>query len=339
MKHANVSVFIPHLGCPHQCSFCSQREISGEQSQPDERDVVRVCEQFKNSAHSRFGRAELAFFGGSFTAVEREYSERLLRAAAPYLESGLFFGIRVSTRPDCIDGQTLDFLKKRGVTSVELGAQSMSDEVLAKNRRGHTAHDVIRASKLIRESGLELGLQMMTGLYGSGMAKDMKTAGELAALEPRTVRVYPTLVLRGTPLEKLWRSGAYRPQTLPAAVGLGARMLKLFTSRGISVARMGLHAERSLEKALLAGPYHPAYRELCEGALMRHNAHKQLRRLGAGSYALYCSPQSVSKLCGHGARAAQMFKRLGYDVKIKTDASLSGVDTVILPLGAAIKEG
>lgn len=195
--------------------------------------------------------AEIAFFGGSFTAIGRDYMLELLEAAAPFV-GGAFRGIRISTRPDAVDGETLGLLRRYGVTAVELGAQSMDDGVLDQNLRGHTAADVERAAGLVRDAGFELGLQMMTGLYGSDEARDFMTAERLAACAPDTVRVYPTVVMEGTGLAALWRAGAYRPQTLEEAVSLGARLLEFFEGKGVRVIRMGLHAA-GLPRAGAAG--------------------------------------------------------------------------------------
>lgn len=331
MKHANVSLFIPHLGCKHQCSFCNQKKISGTQKPPDAEDVRTVCEAFAQKDASRFEYAELAFFGGSFTAIGRDYSERLLNAAAPYVRDGVFKGIRISTRPDCIDEEILAYLSDYGVTAIELGAQSMRGHVLQLNGRGHTPGDVEKAARMIKAAGFSLGLQMMTGLYGADEQDDLYTARALAALEPDTMRIYPTLVLQGTRLETLWRAGDYVPQTLGQAVGLGARLLGLFEEKGIRVIRVGLHAELSLEQALCAGPYHPAMRELCEGALMRMRAREQLFSLPKGAYRLQCAPKAISKLKGHGARPVAYFAQFGYDIHIDINASLNGMELLVLP--------
>ncbi|MBR7061045.1 MAG: radical SAM protein [Eubacterium sp.] len=193
MKKGNISIFVPHLGCPKQCSFCNQKTITGKQNQPTPEDVEKALE----TALKRRGyEYEIAFFGGSFTAIDRQYMISLLEAAFPYIENGSVKGIRISTRPDCIDTETLDILKKYGVSSIELGAQSMDDEVLQANLRGHTAKDVENASKLIKEYGFELGLQMMTGLYKDTDEKAIETAKKIIALKPETVRIYPTVVLK-----------------------------------------------------------------------------------------------------------------------------------------------
>lgn len=329
MKHANVSVFVPHAGCPHQCSFCDQRAISGARDAPDGAAVAALCARAERELARQGRTAQIAFFGGSFTAVSRPYMIELLEAARPFLGRGVFTGVRVSTRPDCIDDETLDTLTRYGVTAVELGAQSMDDAVLSKNGRGHTADDTNRASALVRAHGLELGLQMMTGLYGANEASDLMSARLIAALMPATVRVYPTLVLEGTRLAALWREGLYRPQTHEEAAALGARLLEFFEACGLRVIRMGLHAQPSLAEHLLAGPYHPAFRELCEGALLYGCAERLLSGRPPGRYRLHIAPKSVSKLCGHGARPAQRLRAMGYDIIIRPDAGVCGLDVKV----------
>ena len=298
-KHANVAVFVPHNGCPHTCSFCNQRTISGQSAQPSPEEVARVLhedlERLKQRGGEYYGR-ELAFFGGSFTAIDREYMVSLLEAAQPYLGRSVA-GIRCSTRPDCIDSDVLGLLKRYGVTAIELGAQSMDDRVLSLNERGHTAAQVEEASRLIREHDIELGLQMMTGLYGDTDRGAVETARRLAALKPTTVRIYPTVVLRGTTLGQLFESGDYTPQTLEQAVEQCATLLEFFAGRGIRVIRLGLHASPDVEENYLAGAYHPALRELCEGRIY-------LRRMLSG---LKNSPE----IKGFAVHPTELSKALG----------------------------
>ena len=301
MKHANVAIFVPHLGCPHACSFCDQRTISGSPRAPGPEEVARTAAAALTQMGERAGAAEIAFFGGSFTAVEPALMESLLRAAAPFVGPGRFRGIRVSTRPDAIDPPRLAILRRYGVTAVELGAQSMDDAVLRLNGRGHTAADVEKAAVLIRQGGFELGLQMMTGLYGSTPAGDEATARGFAAIGPDTVRVYPTIVLRGTRLAQLYREGRYAPQTLPEAVELGARLLLFFRGRGIRVIRLGLHAEEGIGRNYVAGPWHPAFRELCENRVYLGRARQAVAAAGlrpGEAATLYVAPGRLSQLIG-----------------------------------------
>ena len=266
--HSNISIFVPHVGCPHKCAFCDQTTITGRQKLPHKEDVERACLQALGQVDD-ISDTEIAFFGGSFTAIPREYMLELLSAAHKYVGKGRFKGIRISTRPDYIDDEILSILKEYGVTAIELGAQSMSDEVLAANERGHTAEDVRKASRLIREYGFELGLQMMVGLYRSGHRQEDETFDEIMAIRPDTVRIYPVVILKNTRLAKLLESGEYQPMSFDEVLSLSTRALGAFTEAGIRVIKCGLHASEFVEQDMVGGFYHPAFRELCEGNIYR----------------------------------------------------------------------
>ncbi len=325
MKHINIALFVPHNGCPHACIFCNQKEITGQSSQPTEEDVVKAVETAKQSTGEALRDAELAFFGGSFTAIDRGVMIRLLSAAAPYLQSGELSGIRISTRPDAIDSEVLGVLKDYGVTSIELGAQSMSDEVLCANRRGHTAADVRRAAGLIKEAGFSLGLQMMTGLYQSSPDLDRRTARELAALKPDTMRIYPTVVLKGTELANLCESGAYVPPTTEEAVTLCAELLEYFEGQDIPVIRLGLHDSDSLRENRIAGAYHPAFRELCEGEILYRHALDAMKKSGVweGTAEFFVHPGSVSRFVGQKRSNLQRLAKVGVTAVVRQDSRLS----------------
>ena len=320
-RHANLAFFVPHLGCPHACVFCDQKSISGEEAMPTPAEVTSLCEQMLPQQGSR---TEIAFFGGSFTAIDRAVMTALLQAAYPFVKSGRAAGIRISTRPDAIDAERLQLLRAYGVTAIELGAQSMDDAVLRKNGRGHTAGDVRRASVLIREAGFELGLQMMVGMYGEAdaAAAAEHTAAELLALSPATVRIYPTVVVQGTALAQLWQSGRYSPLTAEQAVEICAPLMRRFREAGVRVIRVGLHSEQSLQQSLLAGPFHPAFGELCEGRIVRD----ALETL-AGScteLTVLCEPRMLSALQGHKKANVRYFAQKGVALTVKADASVTG---------------
>ena len=325
MKHSNVAIFVPHNGCPHACTFCNQREITGQQYQPTAKDVEDAVRTARESLGDGTKSAEIAFFGGSFTAIDRSYMTELLEAASPYVHSGEFAGIRLSTRPDAIDREILDILKEHGVTSIELGAQSMSDKVLLMNRRGHTADDVRNASELIREYGFSLGLQMMTGMYGSDYDTDKQTAERLAELRPDTMRIYPTVVLKGTELYRLYISGEYEPQTVEQAVVLCAELLRYFEKKNIKVIRLGLHDSDSLRENMAAGAFHPAFRELCESEIMYRNALKELeeKNITSGSVEIHVNPSSLSKFIGQKRRNIKRLEKKGFSVSVRPDTLLS----------------
>lgn len=275
----------------------------------------------------RTRQAEIAFFGGSFTALDRSYMCALLDAAAPYLYR--FMGIRISTRPDSIGREVLAVLKKSGVTSIELGAQSMDDVVLTANERGHTAQDVVNASALIREAGFSLGLQMMTGLYGSDFEKDYNTALQFVALRPDTVRVYPTVIMRDTRLAALFQSGAYTPYTLEQSVALCARLIRLFENEGIRLIRLGLHYSDSLAQNSLGDNYHPAFKELCESKLFYDSFLEKTRDFSAKNVTVTIHHHSLSKFLGQKKANLNRLTAQGYRIAIAFDDTLGRYDLTV----------
>lgn len=314
MKHSNISIFIPHIGCPHQCSFCDQRTISGAQHIPDGAEVREICAKALREVKEP-QNAEIAFFGGSFTAVPREYMLELLTAASQFVGEGRFRGIRCSTRPDCIDDEVLGILKAYGVTAIELGAQSMDDSVLAANERGHSADDVRKASLLIRENGFELGLQLMTGLYKSSCERDMASAREIMELNPHTVRIYPVVVLEGTRLAELYRRGEYPMTRLEDMVSLCSEMLAEFEGRGIRVIKCGLHASEFVKRDMVAGYYHPAFRELCESRIYLKRLEEAAN--GCGYLRLAVPARDVSRAVGHKKSNVLYMSAKGTEVRIE----------------------
>ncbi len=323
MKQANISIFVPHVGCPNQCSFCNQRHISGQEAPPTPAAAAAVCAEAlaQGKDHSN---SEIAFFGGSFTAIERSYMTALLKVVQPFLGAGKFRGIRISTRPDAISRDILELLLAYHVTSIELGVQSMNDEVLRLNRRGHTGEQVREAVALIRQYPFELGLQFMPGLDGDTPSTMEQTAAEIAALRPDTVRIYPTLVLEGTELADRYRRGDYRPLSLEEAVDISARWLLTFEEQGIRVIRMGLHASVTMEQQLIAGPYHPAFRELCESRILYDKAFALLEQADKNkAYHLRCAPAALSKVHGQGGENLRKLRQQGYNIKVKPLERLS----------------
>jgi len=327
-RHRTVAVFVPHLACPNRCSFCDQRAISGAAQAPSPKQVQALLERAAGALGG--SPAEIAFFGGSFTAVEPAYMRSLLAAAQPFLGEG-FTGIRVSTRPDAVTQDIVETLVSYGVSMVELGAQSMDDGILRRNGRGHTAGEVAAAARLIRENGLGLGLQMMTGLCGDTDGGAWKTARALVALEPDCVRVYPTVVLRHTRLKELWDAGEYHPQPLEDAVALCAGLLEFFYQGGIPVIRLGLHHSESLEQNRVAGPYHPAFRELCEGRLYLQRALAQLweRRLPPGRVTLGVTRGAASKMAGQKRANIAALRERGYRPAIRERDDLAYLEVAV----------
>ncbi len=276
--------------------------------------------------------SEIAFFGGSFTAIPRKTMISLLEAAAYYVKAGYFGGIRISTRPDAIDEDVLEVLRDYSVRAIELGAQSMDNLVLAANNRGHTAEDVKKAANMIHNAGLELGLQMMTGLYKSNPTADYDTALRLTELRPKTMRIYPTLVMENTALAKLYREGEYTPPSLDETVSLCARLLLLFErDMGIRVIRLGLHASGEMQSGLVAGPWHPAFRELCEGLIFYEKARELIKqnKSGTNRVVLAVNPKSISRMTGHKRRNIGLLHKEGYDVSVQGDPEIKEYEIVI----------
>lgn len=311
MKHINVALFVPDEGCPHQCSFCNQKTISGK-THPLE--VGEIDDAVKIAAENQSSDGEIAFFGGSFTAIEKEYMTSLLKRAKLYIDKGLFKGIRISTRPDCISEEILLVLKKYGVTSIELGCQSMDDEVLLKNGRGHTAKDVENAAKLIKNHGFQLGVQMMTGLFGDCDEKAIETAEKLIALNPDTARIYPTVVLEGTKLSELYKKGEYAPQSVDEAARLCAKLILMFEENGIKVIRVGLHSGGNVEDGFVAGAYHPAFREICESRIYMQKLLEALKSLdiSKGEITITVNKKCVSALVGQKRCNIKELENKGY---------------------------
>lgn len=273
-KHQNIALFVPHQGCPQDCVFCNQARITGQKR--EERlteELVRQTIEEQLATISTNDYIEIAYFGGSFTGLPRSYQTMLLSVAKEYIDQGRIQGIRLSTRPDYINPAILEYLASYGVTTIELGTQSMIQEVLDKTKRGHTVEQTIKAAKLITEHpAFKLGLQLLPGLPGDTLEYSLYSAHEVVKLAPDFVRIYPTLVIKGTELEWDFALGRYQPMTMEEAVERVAKMWVIFIKAGIPVIRMGLQPSEDLreEGTVIAGPFHPAFRQLVEGYLFEH---------------------------------------------------------------------
>lgn len=226
-----IPIFVPHLGCPNDCTFCNQKSISGQTKQVTAEDVKQTIEEYLKSFKDESLHKEVAFFGGSFTGIDEAKQEELLEAAYEFVKNKQIQSIRISTRPDYIDKEKLKLLKKYGVKTIELGVQSTNDYILKKCKRGHTFEDVKKASKLIRMHGFVLGHQMMIGLPESTKIDELNTAKDLAKLKPKIVRLYPVLVIKGTELEKEYQNGEYEPIPLSQAVERCKELYYFFTNK------------------------------------------------------------------------------------------------------------
>ena len=305
-----IPVFVPHLGCPHQCVFCDQRSISGQKNKVSAHMVRQQIHQAAALPQTGAER-QLAFYGGSFTAVEPCLQEELLAAAKEALDQGEIDSIRLSTRPDAIDGETLARLRRFGVRTVELGAQSMDEEVLRLSERGHSARDVRRAAEMIKASGFELVLQMMTGLPGDSEEKSVATAKALIALRPDGVRIYPTVIVKGSRLQEMWLRGEYREHRVAEAVEWCAKILPLFREAGIPVIRLGLNPTEELSGGEAAGgAYHPALGELVRSRILLEEARNCLVGIPPDSDAtLAIGGRYLSQLIGQKGKNRGILKR------------------------------
>ena len=315
MSHSNISIFIPHVGCPCRCSFCNQFHITSEHVLPTEKDIDFAVKNALKSPKFRSKKGQIAFFGGSFTAIKPDLMLKFLEIGQKHIKLGNVKSIRISTRPDAINQEILDVLKQYGVESIELGAQSMFDDVLIANDRGHTAQDVINASKMIKENGFELGLQMMTGLYKSDFEKDLYTANEFVKLSPNTVRIYPTVILKNTKLNELYLNGEYKAFTIEEACSQGAELLKLFYENKINVIRFGLHSVD--EESFVAGAFHPALSEIAQSFIYRDIFEKTFKT--KGFYTVFVNENELSKAIGHKKSNLLYFKEKNILLEILPD--------------------
>lgn len=298
-RNSIIPVFVPHLGCPNDCVFCNQRRISGHIEPATAQTVKDAIEQA--AALTPMGtKRQLAFYGGSFTAIPEKHQLELLQAAQPYLDRGVISSIRLSTRPDAIDGAILRRLREHGVTVIELGAQSMCDRVLELTGRGHDSAAVVQSSQMIKAAGFDLILQMMTGLPGDTDETCVETAKKIIDLAPNGVRIYPTVIVRDTVLCDMWRAGTYAEHTVEAAVRVCAKIVPLFDLAGIPIIRMGLNPTEDLSGGdALGGAYHPALGELVRSRIMLEKARKLLLGIPKGSrVTLGVNRSDVSKMIG-----------------------------------------
>lgn len=323
-RESIIPVFVPHLGCPNDCVFCNQRRISGS-TVPATAETVREAVRNAASLSTAGRKRQLAFYGGSFTAIPRAEQESLLAAAKEYLDSGELDSVRLSTRPDAIDGEVIGRLLRYGVETVELGAQSMDDGVLRLSGRGHTAADVKNASRQIKAAGLKLILQMMTGLPGDTDEKDIETAKKLIALRPDGVRIYPTVIVRDTALYDLWRCGRYPEHTVEDAVRVCAKLLPLFEEAGVPVIRLGLNPTEELSGGAAAGgAYHPALGELVRARIMLERAREAMRGVAPGSSVIiHVAPSKLSQTIGqHRSNIDALLAESGAaSIKVRPDES------------------
>lgn len=327
-KQYIIPIFVPHLGCPNECTFCNQKKISGQLKNVTEKDVRNTIEYYLENFKDKDVYKEVAFFGGSFTAIEDELQEKLLSTAYEYIKEKKIDGIRVSTRPDCIDKKVLKRLKKYKVKTIELGVQSTNDYILKKCKRGHNFADVKKASRLIRWRGFTLGHQMMVGLPESTKLDELNTAKDLAKLKPKIVRIYPVLVIRGTELEKEYKEGKYEPLTVEQAVERCKELCYFFGKKNIKVIRIGLQSTDTIcnpelkGSEVVAGPYHETFRQLVESAMYYDTVVERIKKFNTKvkEVEIRVHPQTVNNVVGYKRQNIEKLKDFyDVDVVIKQD--------------------
>ncbi len=298
MKHINIPIFVPHEGCPHDCSFCNQKRITGITRRESENEIKSRIENIINSVKDE-RYIEIAFFGGSFTGIEEARQKKLLSIAAEYLEKEKINGIRLSTRPDYISAHILNYLEDYGVSDIELGVQSMDDEVLLANNRGHDAHCVAEASALIKSRGtFRLGLQQMPGLYMSNPEKDIISAKKIAELKPDNTRIYPTIVLENTRLYDLYIQNKYEPYSLETAVFVSSEIYKICKRSNINVIRIGLQSTDIVNEKKVYGPYHSSFGELVLSRVLRDEIETEIKNTGR-NFTVSAPRSMISKVTGN----------------------------------------
>lgn len=313
-----IPIFVPHRGCPHDCIFCNQTKITGVETEVTKESAREIIESYLETIDKK-NSIEIAFFGGSFTAIDINVQKELLSIAKEYVDKGDVQDIRLSTRPDCISEEILTMLKEYRVSIIELGVQSLDEDVLRESIRGHKAQEVYKSAKLIKDFGITLGLQMMIGLPTDNFEKCMYTAKEFLKMEPDCVRIYPTLVVKDTGLENLLNTNEYSPFTLEDSIFIVKKLLVLFYNK-TNVIRVGLQSSEDIQlgKAILSGPYHPAFRELVESEMIKDfltifiNENKVEKEL-----IIKTNNKNISKIIGN-KKSNSVYLKSKFDINLKT---------------------
>ncbi|WP_372745075.1 elongator complex protein 3 [Lutibacter sp.] len=324
-KHCNIPIFIPELACPHQCVFCNQEKISNTFSIPKPNDIKNIIDSYLETIPEG-SEINIAFFGGSFTGIPKEEMISYLKAAYPYVKNGQVQGIRISTKPDYITEPILDILEQFGVTAIELGAQSTNDLILVKSGRGHKFDAIEKAAHLIHKRNFELGLQMMLGLPHDTLELSLQTARDIVKLKANTTRIYPTVVVKGTVLEKMYLNGSYKALSLEEAVNWSKEVLKIFNNAGTKVLRVGLHPSEELElgKSLVAGPIHPSFKEMVLSELWNDILLEKLTT--KGDLKVKVAKNQLNYAVGYKGKNRDFFKNKGYNIKFTSNTMLKNFE-------------
>ncbi|MFZ5986905.1 MAG: elongator complex protein 3 [Bacillota bacterium] len=323
-RHIVIPIFIPHKGCPFDCIYCNQKNISGQKEDMTKDKMRLVVESHINTALPN-SFIEIGFYGGSFTGIDKDEQLQFLETAYEYIKRGKIKGVRLSTRPDYISQEILDYLKIYKVSTIELGVQSLNEEVLVKSCRGHSIEDVVRACELIRKNGFTLGIQTMLGLPGDSFERALNTGEKVVELMPDIVRIYPTLVIKDTYLEKMYKQGKYTPLRLDEAVDLCAKLLELYRNNNINVIRIGLQPTESINEGgdIIAGPFHPAFRQLVESKLALNSIEEMIKQKnlsGKDTIVICTSSEKISDVIGQKkSNISYLKEKYKFDIiKVKT---------------------
>lgn len=319
MKHYNIPIFIPELACPNRCIYCNQRHISGQLQTVKPEEIKQIIEQHL-ATFIRPSEVELAFFGGSFTGIDEKDMLTYLQIVQPYIEQGEIKSIRISTRPDYINEKILDILQQYNVKDIELGAQSLNEEVLAFAKRGHTVRDVENASQLIKSYGFSLGLQMMIGLPLDTVEKSKETAKKILKLGAESTRIYPTLVINNTDLADLYRQNKYKALSLDEAVDWTTEVYKIFSQSSIKILRIGLHPSEALINGteLLAGPFHVSFKELVLTKIWQ----EKFEKLPINTKTILVNPKEINYAIGYNSKNKQLLQKKFPYLKFISDSNV-----------------
>ena len=322
-KEYIIPIFIPFLGCPHDCAFCNQVKITNYKDNINKENTIRQINQYLSYFPKNENLKEIAFFGGSFTGLDEKVMISYLEIALNYKKKGIIDRIRLSTRPDYINNSILDILKKYEVDVIELGIQSLDNEILNANERGHSKEDSIMASKLIKDYGFKLGHQIMPGLYKDSFDKAIKTGLESIKMNPDMVRIYPTLVIKDTKLEKLYKEGLYKPLSLDEAIEISSRLYMIYSYKKIPVIRIGLQPTENIneKKDVVAGPFHPSIRQLVETNIHKIYLEELIKKYRLkDKIKIHTSNREISIISGNKkANKNYFYKKYGLIINFEND--------------------
>lgn len=305
-------VFLPFAGCPYRCLYCAQDKQTGRDDANLDAILRELDADLEKALNGGRGPYELAFYGGTFTALPTPYPETFLALAARYRERGLITRVRCSTRPDCVPPELLDDLRAQGLDMVELGIQSFDDDALRKSGRGYTGETARTACATVKDAGLALGVQLLPGLPGDREGVFAEDVRQAADLEPEVARLYPCLVIRDTPLAAIWERGEYGPWSLARTRAELAGALLVLWAKNVRVIRLGLPPEGSLAEHILAGPWHPALGQSVRGLALAEVIWKKIQQLGGAPSSLEVPRRYQGELLGHANELAEEFAILGF---------------------------